>query len=313
MKKKILVICPSSLTGSRFIELAKDKFEIIEAGSKIGTQRLDLTNPQNVEDVITNFPGKFVVNFAGATLVDEIEKSRPRNPENELELNQNLAYQINVLGTRNLAQSCKKSGKYPIFISTGFVFDGENGPYNEVDPVATSAEQVSWYGWTKVLAEREVADSGVECAVLRISYPYRSNFDGKADFARSMLKIYDQFKSGERDSIYPMFSDQKLTPTFIDDLLPAINLLISKNAKGIFHLTSPEVTTPYDFCLELLKKAREVENPSAIIKKGSIIAFQNTHPEIARRPVKGGERVDKIIQLGFTPTSWKDGIQKAFA
>ena len=310
MKKKILVIGPSSLTGSRFIELAKDKFEIIEAGSKIGTQRLDLTNPQNVEDVITNFPGKFVVNFAGATLVDEIEKSRPRNPENEIELNQNLAYQINVLGTRNLAQSCKKSGKYPIFISTGFVFDGENGPYNEVDPVATSAEQVSWYGWTKVLAEREVADSGVECAVLRISYPYRSNFDGKADFARSMLKIYDQFKSGERDSIYPMFSDQVLTPTFIDDLFPAIELLISENAKGVFHLTSPEVTTPYDFCVELLKVVRGLKDPTELIRKGSIVEFQKGHPEIAKRPIRGGEKSNKISKLGFTPTNWRVWIQK---
>src|SRR3989344_6988294 len=311
MKEKILVIGPNSLTGSRFIELGQDSFEIFTASSRKG--EIDITNNKNVEQVISSFPGKVIINFAGATLVDEIEKTRPESPENENKLNQNLAYQINVLGTRYLAESCKKYDKHPIFISTGFVFDGESGPYNEDDQLATSPKQISWYGWTKVLAEREIAESGVECLVLRISYPYCSNFEGKADFARSMLKVYDQFKSGERDSIYPMFSDQKSTPTFIDDLLPAINLLISKNAKGILNLTSPEVTTPYDFCLELLKKAREVENPSAIIKKGSIIAFQNTHPEIARRPVKGGERVDKIIQLGFTPTSWKDGIQKAFA
>jgi dTDP-4-dehydrorhamnose reductase len=320
MKEQILVIGPGSLTGSRFIELAYQEFEIFGAGGQIdsvtkflhGFQKLDLTSEEDVEMIIANFTGRFVINFAGATIVDEIEKSRPNDLGNKEELEKNLAYRVNVLGTRYLAQSCNKNDKRPIFISTGMVFDGENGPYVETDPVASDFDKLSWYAITKILAEQEIAISGIDSAIVRISYPYRSEFNGKTDFARTMLSLYDDFKSGKRESIYPIFADQTLTPTFIDDLAPALSLLINKQATGTFHLTSPETTTPYDFCIELLKQARGLEDPTEIIKKGSIINFQNTHPEIAKRPIKGGERSGNFTQLGFTPTSWRDGIKKAF-
>ena len=320
MMEKILVIGPGSLTGSRFVELGEKSFKLYGAGGAMDSNaqnlvdfwEMDITSEKNVKVVINAYPGKYVINFAGATLVDEIEKTKPSDPTDEKQLNQNIAYQVNVLGTKFLANACKKSGKFPIFISTGFVFDGKNGPYSEDDELASSPEDVSWYGWTKVLAEQEVVNSGVRCTTIRISYPYRSEYPGKNDFARSMLKVYDDYKSGTRDSIYPYFSDQTLTPTFIDDIPEVVNILLRKEVDGIFHLTSPEVTTPYEFCLELLKVARNVEDTEGIIKKGSIEKFQLDNSDIAKRPVHGGEKSDKIIGLGFTPTSWKEGIEKVY-
>ncbi len=320
MSREILVVGTGSLTGSRFIELGQEKFKMYGAGGEMdegleglaGFDKLDITDPKNVEDVVSKFPGDVVINFAGATLVDEIEKTRPQNPSDQTELEEDMAYRVNVLGTRNLAAACKKSGKFPIFISTGFVFDGKNGPYMEEDAVADSAESVSWYAWTKILAEREVKTSGIRALTLRISYPYRSEYSGKTDFARSMLRVYDEFSEGRRDSIYTFFSDQTLTPTFIDDIPDAVAVLLEKNAEGIFHLTSPEKTTPFNFGLELLKVARGVENPEKLIQKGSITDFQASHTELAKRPVHGGEKSDKIIELGFRPTGWREGIQKAY-
>jgi|SRR3989344_8815737 len=316
--KKILVIGPGSLTGSRFVELGNN-FEIYGAGGSMdegredlaGFKALDITDEKNVYDVVSKFRGEVVINFAGATIVDEIEKTRPRVFQAETKLQENIAYRVNVLGTRFLANACQTNGKFPVFISTGFVFDGKQGPYSEEDLVATSPEDVSWYAWTKILAEREVEKSGVSNLTLRISYPYRSEYDGKSDFARSMLKVYDEYISGKRDSIYPMFSDQTLSPTLIDDIPNALEFLLQRKERGIFHLTSPEITTPYNFCLELLKVARNLESPE-LIKKGSILEFQKTHPEAAKRPVHGGEESDKIIKLGFTPTSWKEGIKIAY-
>ena len=318
--EKILIIGPRSLTGSRFVELGKENFEMYGAGGGIDEgledlksfQRLDITDFAEVEKIISNFPGDYVINFAGATLVDEIEKIRPIDPNDENALENNLAYKVNVLGTRYLAKACKENGKFPIFISTGFVFDGKRGSYSEDDPVADSPEDVSWYAWTKILAEREVENSGVENITLRISYPYRSEYIGKLDFARNFLKVYDEYKSGIRDSIYPMFADQFLTPTFIDDIPRSVSFLLEKGEAGVFHLSSPEIVTPYDFCLELLRVARNVDNPEELIKKGSIVEFQQPHPEIAKRPVHGGEKSDKISRLGFYPTNWKEGIQKAY-
>lgn len=320
MKQKILVIGPDSLTGSRFIELGQDFFEFYGAGQKSGGtitslqdfQPLDLTDSNDVDKVISKFPGDLIVNFAGATIVDEVEKTRPANLEDEELLSQNVAYKVNVLGTRYLAEASKRANKFPIFISTGMVFDGESGPYSEEDPVASDFEKLSWYAWTKILAEKEVEDHNPNSLIIRISYPYRSNFEAKTDFARTFLKLFDEYQAGQRSEIYPIFADQTLTPTFIDDLAPAFNFLVAQKATGIFHLTSPELTTPYDFCLELLREVRGVEDPSKIIKKGSIVQFQKAHPEKAKRPVKGGEKVDKLTGLGFTPTDWHQGIKQAF-
>ena len=101
-----------------------------------------------------------------------------------------------------------------------------------------------------------------------------------------------------------MFTDQILTPTFIDDLAPAITKLISQKKQGIFHLASPQKTTPYKFANQLIstftgKKAKIAES-----KLADFIKRANATP----RPIKGGMKVEKIIKIGFTPTTWKSGI-----
>ena len=116
---EILVIGSGSLTGSRFVDLGKQNFEMYGAGGSMDLSTphlmnfwdLDITNEEKVKEVIDKFPGKFIINFAGATLVDEIEKTKPSDPTDEKQLNQNIAYQVNVLGTKFLANACKKSGK----------------------------------------------------------------------------------------------------------------------------------------------------------------------------------------------------------
>ncbi len=327
MIDKILVIGPGSLTGSRFIELldkqsfsSNKKIEVWGAGGNLDAgfknvadfKTLDITNRQNVLDVISSFPGEYIINFAGATLVSEIEKSRPKNPFDQSVLETNPAYRVNTLGTRNILEVCKDVNKFPIFLSTGYVFDGKNGPYSENDKLADNPDDVSWYSWTKILAENAIKNSQIESLIIRISYPYRSEYEEKKDFARNFLKIYDEVKSGARESFPPIFADQYLTPTFIDDLAPGISLLIEKGGTGVFNIASPEITTPYEFCLELLRVARGVEGPEKLVSRGSVYEYEKSHPEMAKYPIKGGEKVGKIESLGFKPTSWKEGIQKAF-
>ncbi|MBI4058868.1 sugar nucleotide-binding protein [Candidatus Microgenomates bacterium] len=321
MTDNILVIGSGSLVGSRLVELMnKQGIEIQEAGSPFDAgltglnafNELDITSKEQVESITNSFPGKYIINFAGLTAVDEIEKNKPKDPTNQQELAQNLTYKVNVLGTRNLIDACKKTGKFPILISTDFVFDGKNGPYSEEDPIASSPAAVGWYAWTKILAEREAIFGGIPYLMMRISYPYIKEYLPKIDFARNFLKLYDEIMANKRESFYPIFDDQILTPTFIDDLTPAVTTLIDKRASGIYHLASPMTTTPYNFCCQLLKVARNVANPEALVPKGSMVEFQKNHPELAKRPVKGGLKVDKIISCGYTPTSWREGIKRAF-
>src|SRR3989344_1983039 len=313
-----LVIGSGSLIGSRFVDLSGPTSSLYGAGQKEldsnnkllkGFQSMDITDFDQVLRAIYRAPGKYVINFAGATLVDEIEKKRPKNPQDQNELNQDLAYRLNVLGTRNILEACKKLSKLPILISTESVFKGSDGPYVEDDQIVASPDEVSWYGWTKVLAEKEVEKTGSPFLILRISYPYRKDYLGKGDFARNFLKLYDNIQNDSSKGWYPIFDNQQLTPTFVDDLPTAVQTLVEKEASGIYHITSPEEATPYDFCCELLKVARGVADPAILVPRGDVVRFQQKHPELAKRPVDGRLKSDRISQLGFKPTSWKEGIK----
>ena len=66
------------------------------------------------------------------------------------------------------------------------------------------------------------------------------------------------------------------------------------DSNGIYHIGSKNLTTPYDFALELLKAytGRDIA-----IKQSSVVDYlkDSTKP---RMPVLGGLKTDKISSLG---------------
>lgn len=321
LPEPVLVFGTSSLVGSQFVEEMGENSKLYGAGRRNIWQgrdqlkdfwQVDVTDEDQVRDVVRKFPGQYVFNFAAETAVGSMEKTRPVDPFNLRQLDANLGYRVNVLGSKNLALACKESDKTLIHTSTDFVFDGNEGPYGEDSPVVDSPDLVSWYGWTKAKAEKVIKQSGARSIVIRISYPYRKSFEGKGDVVRNFLDMYDKFKKGEILALYPAFEDQLFTPTLIDDIPNDVSLIISKNESGIFHIASPDVVNFRTFLCEVLRVARGVENPEDLIGVGSIVDFFAKNPTAAKWPKNGGLKVDRIVSLGFTPTSFKDGIRKAF-
>ncbi|MBI3341959.1 SDR family oxidoreductase [Candidatus Curtissbacteria bacterium] len=286
----ILVIGAQSMVGSRFCEQIKNKYDLVQADLK-GDIAVDITDPSSVNELFKSHQFEHVLLFSAFTDVDAAEAQR-----NEKD---GICWKINVQGVQNIANASKEHDRNLIYISTDFVFDGENGPYSEEDEPSINPDEVSWYGITKLEGEK-IVKSLSKYVILRIAYPYRANFNGKDDLLKRILKSY---KDG---SLYPMFNDQQLTPTFIDDLAPALDLILQRSQKGIFHLSSPTVTTPYDISKKLIKTFGGDDNE---VKAGSLIEFLKSGPKTPR-PVKGGLKVDKITQLGFKPMAWDAGIEK---
>ena len=73
----------------------------------------------HLEDYLVNLDYDFCVNFAAYINVDKAETEKE------------LAYKVNVHGTRNVFELVQSQKKKFIQISTGFVFDGIIGPYDE--------------------------------------------------------------------------------------------------------------------------------------------------------------------------------------
>lgn len=310
----VVIIAPNSLVGSKVVDQFTAQSILVQKIDHQGgddSLKADITNQDQLIDALRQCSGSVVINFAAATAVDEIEKNRPQNLDDKAELESNSAYLINVLGTKALMEACRQTNKIPVFISTDFVFDGQNGPYSEDDQVATDPNLISWYGWTKLLAEKEI--DLTRSLVIRIAYPYRQEYSLKGDLVRNFLKQYDQFKAGELSRLIQPFADQLITPTLVDDLGPALIHLIDQDQRGIFHLASPDSVNVYQFFCEALKIGRGVENPEGVLEAGSLKDYMEQFPDKAKRPIKGGLSSQKLVETGFTPTNWREGLIKVFA
>ncbi|HEV2316830.1 MAG TPA: sugar nucleotide-binding protein [Thermoplasmata archaeon] len=298
---KLLVFGSDSLVGSHFVEhtrhsvFAAGRRDPVERGLKVEAfQRTDLTDLGSIDATVRSSPADGVINFAAATEVDHVERERAAEPSRAT----GPAYELNALAPRAMALAARASGKRFLTISTDFVFDGMDGPYDEAALPSAWSPRVGWYGWTKGEGERQVREADPEAVILRIAYPYRSHFTAKSDFARGLIQRY---RSG---TLPPMFGDQQITPTWIPDVSRALETLADSRATGTFHASSPESTTPWEFARELLTKAT---GTTVLPARGSMAGFLE-RPGTTPRPLRGGLRVGRLPALGVPLTGWKHGI-----
>lgn len=244
MKKRIIGATGlSGLIGSRVEELTRDQFEWKSFRYEDG---FDITKKEDVDRWISRLTDSVVFHLAAFTDLTAGWKEKG-------DIN-GSCYKINVLGSRNIAMACQKYGKYLIHVSTDAVFDGEKKePYTEED----KPNPIEWYGQTKFFAEQEVQKSGCEFCAVRFAYPFRARFEPKKDFVR---KIIDQLSRGES---FPLFTDTMFTPTFIDDIARAIQVIFEKRPRGIFHVVGSTLLSPFDAGQEI---ARVFELDASIIQ-----------------------------------------------
>lgn len=296
-QKKIYVTGSAGLVGSRFVEMYKDKFELLTPE----INELDIIDRRALEDFFASEKPNFVVHFAAHTDLNQAEKER--------EDRQGAVWKINVEGTRNIAEMCWKYGVKMVHISTDHVFPGsveEPGPNEEHTETGKYSDKLTWYGFTKAEAEREVRGKlGGNFAILRLIYPARAKYGLKADYLRNILQLYDQGK------LYPMFSDQQVSITFIDEACAAIAKIIQGGHAGIFHASSSDVGTPYRIASYLIKNARGKKNS---VERASLDKFLETVDNPARYPKFGGLRVKATEErLGLKYSTWREIVNKLIA
>jgi dTDP-4-dehydrorhamnose reductase len=292
--KHFLVFGTPGLVGSRFVDLIAAERQSITPE----IHEIDITDKSALTSFFQNKEKSFdaVVNFAAYTDVNGAEKERGNE--------KGQVWQVNTNGAGNVAEMAKRHNKYLLHISTDFVFSGseENpGPYAENAKLPETPDKISWYGWTKLMGEKKIEEIGGKHAIVRISYPFRSHYTQKSDFARKILALYDEGK------LYPMFTDQIMTPTFIDEAASAIEEICELEKPGIFHLASSNTTTPHEFACYLLEKARKAKN---VVKKGSLEEYLKVP---GRAPISrlGGldtKKTQKELEMKFK--TWQQAIDE---
>lgn len=229
---RILVTGGSGLFGRAFVDIVRTKtshdIHPTYNENPVGREAtfLNITDKEIVEEVIKKLQPDVVVHAAAFTNVDrcEIEKEK--------------AYDVNVVGTKNVAETSNEISAKMIYISTDYVFDGTKGFYKEGD----ETNPISYYGLTKLEGEKIVQKICDDFAIARTSVIYGSNKKNFVTWIMGELEKKRQVK---------IVADQWVSPTLNLDLAEQVLALIEKDRKGIFHTAGGERINRYDFSLKI--------------------------------------------------------------
>lgn len=225
--KKILVFGGSGLVGSKFIQLHSQVFEIKSPSAT----EVDILNGDQILKNVEDFDPDTIINFAAYTQVE--------NAEGQKDDKDGICYQINAVGAKNVADVSKKLNKKLIHISTDYVFDGtkDSSPYTEED----EPNPINWYGQTKYAGEQLILESGCSAIIARICMPFSPFYEFKKDLARFFL---GELQNGRK---VRATDDQRVTPTYANNIVNALKLLVESNVIGLYHISSTDSVTPLEF------------------------------------------------------------------
>jgi len=225
----------SGLLGRSLVSVLADRYETVGIDKHVLEGRddlaVDITQREHTLKAIVSAAPRVVVHTAAETDVDRCETER------------DLARRINVDGTANIADACTRVGAKLILVSTDYVFDGSKGKYKETD----QPNPISFYGVTKLEAERIGTSTSPDCLIVRPSVLYGWH-PTKLNFATWILK-------GLREhQILRVVKDHINSPTFADNLARAIQRAIERNSRGILHIAGDERISRFDFARRIARR-----------------------------------------------------------
>ncbi|MBC8719024.1 dTDP-4-dehydrorhamnose reductase [Ochrobactrum sp. Marseille-Q0166] len=259
----------------------------------LGRPELDLAKPETVRTAIEMLKPDLVVSAAAYTTVDLAEDE----PE--------LAFAVNALGAKAVAEAAKACGVPVIHISTDYVFVGDaDVPYVETD--VTGPRSV--YGSSKLEGEGLVIKANPKHVILRTAWVY-SPF-GK-NFVKTMLKLAET-----RDTL-SVVSDQWGNPTSAFDIADAIikvadHLADTPNFSdyGIYHLAGTGDTNWSSFARAIFSESAELGGPTATVADIATIDY----PTKAARPANSRLSTTKFQDVfNWSAPHWQSSLRNVLA
>ncbi len=224
---KVLVTGAGGQLGLELAELLSGRGHEVVALTR---NELDVADFGAVRGVLEAHAPDLVINAAAYTNVDRCETET------------DLAYRVNALGPRNLAQLCERRGCDLAHVSTNYVFDGTSErPYEPFDP----PNPISAYGRTKLAGEEYVRHLTSRWYVIRSAGVYGRGHN----FVRTMLRV-----AAERDAL-KVKDDEFISPTYARDLAEGIIEVVETGEYGFYHLTNSGSCSWYEFTEEIFRLA----------------------------------------------------------
>ncbi len=290
--KKILVTGSNGLLGQKLVYKLKDRADVELIATARGENRLidqtgyafysmDIGNRANVDDVIGQVRPDHIIHTAAMTQVDDCE------------LDHEACDRANVDAVQYIVDAAERNNCHLVHISTDFIFNGEEGPYDEEGV----ADPLSYYGNAKWKGELIVQNSNLNWAILRTVLVF-----GIVDnMSRSNIVLWAK-GALEKGNPINVVDDQFRSPTLAEDLADGCILAVEKNATGIYNISGKDT-------LSIIDLVGEVADYYGLDKNLINPVSSSTLNQPAKRPPRTGFILDKARRdLGYDPHSFKEGI-----
>jgi dTDP-4-dehydrorhamnose reductase len=221
---KVLILGANGQLGSEFKTFLKDKAEVFA----FNHNELDILDFKGLTNKFFELSPDVVINCAAYTKVDQAEEE------------ENLVYQVNAVGAKNVSFTSFKAKAKVVYFSTDYVFDGtKNLPYNEFD----KPNPLSIYGKSKLFGEEFTKQFNPNHLILRISWLYGIN---GSNFVKSIIRLVKE--KGELKIV----SDQFGEPTYTFDVVKQTWQLIQDDSVGLYHCSNTGKTNWFEFAKKIV-------------------------------------------------------------
>lgn len=257
----------------------------------VDIEEMDITDPDNVQDVIPSCHPDAVIHCAAWTAVDAAED----------EANRELVKRVNSDGTKTIAGICRDLDIPLMYISTDYVFDGKGTtPW---EPDQKDYAPLNIYGQTKLAGELAINELLDKFFIVRIAWVFGVHGN---NFIKTMLN------AGATHDTLTVVNDQIGTPTYTYDLARLLVDMIETEKYGYYHATNEGgYISWYDFACEIFRQAAALghacyDSSNLTVKPVSTAEYGISK---AARPFNSRLDKQKLRQQGFTPLpDWKDAL-----
>lgn len=250
----------------------------------VDIDEMDITDEEQVNEVIQKVRPDAVLHCAAWTAVDKAEKYPDK------------VYEVNALGTKYIAEVCKREKAKMMLISTDYVFDGTGSTPYEVNDKRGG---LSVYGKTKAAAEDFVTSLLDNYFIVRITWAFGKN---GGNFVKTMLRLADSGKTELN-----VVNDQIGSPTYTKDLSRLLVDMLETDRYGVYHATNEGFCSCFEFACEIFRQANRSIKVNPVTTEEYVLAV----PGQAKRPLNSRLSKSKLPEKGFVPLpAWQDALKR---
>ena len=251
--------------------------------------QVDLLDTDRALTVIADARPEAIIHCAAQADINAAEKA----PEKTMALNRDVP--------ARLAAISSEWGIPYIYISSDAVFDGQVGGYSELDPT----NPLSLYARTKLAGEQAVQAAHPDAMIARVVF-FGWSLSGK----RSLSEFF--FNNLQSGQSVKGFTDTYFSPLYVEDLADLLLDSLVASLSGIYHLTSPQGLSKYEFGVRiahrfgfdptLIEPVRAAETDRGVARSLTLTLRSDKAQAALGRPLPSvDEGIEKFYQR------WQDG------